>query len=376
MDISGECAPAFEGVREAFIGNFSDRGDLGAGVAVVHNGRLVVDLWGGDASAAGATPWRSATRANVWSTTKGLTALCFAMLVSRGRLSYEDPVSKHWPEFAAAGKGGVTVGMLLSHQAGLCGFRDAASVEDFYNHDSAAKRLAAAAPFWEPGTACGYHAITIGFLANELFRRVEGRTLGSFIAAELATPFGLDVSMGLPVSLTSMAAVMAASPDLASTSAGGGMDLSEAQIAALANPTLDPLVPNTADWRAAEIPSANGFATARAIAKLYGALASDGTLDGVELVSPRAIADSTRVRIDSDDQVLGMRARWAAGFLRNVHGIYGPGNAAFGHSGWGGSFGFADPERGWSMAYVMNRMGNQLIGDPRNTALVDALYRS
>ena len=369
--IHGTTALGFELVREAFASNFSERTDVGAAVALVIDGRIVVDLWGGVADPAEGREWNADTLANIWSTTKGVTAACFAMLVDRGQIDYDLPVAHYWPEFGVAGKEKITVAMMLSHQAGLCGFRDPATIEDFYDAERAAARLAAAEPFWVPGTQSGYHAITIGFLATALFKRVEGRTIKQFVSDEFGR---LGMNIGLPLSLAHHAATMIAPPSLTST--GLVQDMTDAQFAAIANPPIDPLAPNSDDWRAAEIPSANGFATARSLAVLYGALAGDGTINGDRLIGTDAIASATVERISGVDAILGIQASWGCGFLRNTDQVYGPNEAAFGHSGWGGSFAFGDPAARLGLSYTMNRMGTDLINDPRNVAIVNAVYES
>ena len=369
VTIAGHCAPAYAAVRDAFAANFNERGDVGAAVAMVIDGESVVDLWAGSVAVGGA-PWLRDTLVNIWSTTKGVTAACMAMLVDRGLLDYDAPVARYWPEFAAEGKGEVTVAMLLSHQAGLTGLRDPVTVDAFYDTEAAAAHLATQAPFWEPGMAAGYHAISIGFLASALCRRVDGRSLRDFVAAELA-PF--DIAIGLPADRAARAADLIAPPTIGSGDFMKGA--TPAQLAALANPPLDPLVANTAAWRAAEIPSANGFATARGLAALYGALAGGGIFGARRLLGHDAIAAATAVQFEGIDSVLGVPARWGCGFLCNTDGIYGPDTRAFGHSGWGGAFAFGDPARRMGFAYTMNRMGTDLTGDPRNTALIDAVYR-
>lgn len=368
-EIHGAHSAPYRALVDAFRDNFVTRGEIGAAIALVVDGKLVVDVWAGEADRG--IGWQAATRPNIWSTTKGVTATCFAMLATRGLVDYETPVAHYWPEFAAHGKGMLTVAQLLSHQAGLCGFRAPSSVEAFYSTELSAGALAAMEPFWEPGTKSGYHAITIGLLATTLFRKIEGRSLKQFVADELGH---LEISIGLDPDNAKLAARMFA-PDTMNSNAIVP-DMSEAQLAALANPPLDPLLPNSEDWRAADIPSANGFATARGLARLYGALATEGRLDGQQWVSTGALLAATRQRFEGCDAVLGVPASWAAGYLLNADGIYGPNATAFGHSGWGGSFAFADPEQGWGFAYVMNQMGTQLRGDPRNTALLTALYHA
>jgi len=364
----GVCAPRFSAVRSAFERNFSERGEVGAAFCLWVDGQPIVDLWAGARDATGALPWTRDTVANVWSTTKGVTAACFAMLVDRGQISYEDKVADHWPSFAAEGKGEITIGMLLSHQAGLSGFTSPAVVEDLYARRLAAERLAAQAPIWPPGSACGYHAISVGLLAAELFERVEGRSLKEFVADELASARGLDIAIGLEPSRNDQAAEMLAPAGMGSGDIGS---FNPAQVAALTNPGLDPRLPNTLAWRAAEIPSANGFSNARALAGLYASLLPGAT---APLASPAVIAQATEVRIEGRDLVLDLFARWGAGFLVNSEQLYGPNPEAFGHSGWGGSFAFADPKADVAMAYTMNQMSQLLRGDPRGVALIDAVY--
>ena len=366
IQIHGSADPAFAALRAEFERNFADRGDVGAALSLVIDGAPVVDLWAGSLDAARARPWAADSVVNVWSTTKAVGALCFAMLVERGACAYDDLVVRWWPEFAAHGTDGVTIAMLLSHQAGLCSFRDPAVVEDFYDQPAAAARLAASEPLWQPGSRSGYHAISIGVLAGELFRRIEGRSLGAFIAAELSAPLGLHLTLGLPASEEARRAEMIAPPELATSNMT--TDLNPSQAAAYLNPVIEPLLPNTAAWRACELVSANGFSNARSLARLFGEVAAG------RLLSPQTLAQATALRISGVDEVLGVPARWASGFLLNTDGLYGPSEAAFGHSGWGGSFAMVDPDRKVALSYTMNRMGTDLVGDPRDVALIAAAY--
>lgn len=371
--IEGHCDAQFAAVRQAFAGNFSDHDEIGAGFAVVSDGELVVDLWGGHADAARTRPWLPGTVTNVWSTTKGAAAICFAMLIDRGKAAYEDPVAKYWPEFAAAGKESITIAQMLSHQGGLCGFTVPVTMQDIADQEQSELLIAEQTPFWPPGTRSGYHAVTYGTLTNALFRRIEGRTLATFLEQELAGPYGLELSVGLAAERAATASEIVAPPTLDSTAANPVSSV--AQQVALANPVLDPLDANKAYWRAAFMPSVNGFATARGLARLYGALANGGKLGAAQVLSDKTIRAASSLRIESDDLVLGLRMRWAAGLLLNTHDIYGDNPGAFGHSGWGGSFAFADPSRRIGVAYVMNRMGNNLVGDPRGLALIGATLK-
>lgn len=370
----GHCNDQFSAVKVAFEENFESRGDLGASVSVYRNGERLVDLWGGRLGLDRAEPWAKDTLVNIWSTTKGVTAACFAMAVDRGALAYEDKVADHWPEFAAAGKDGVTVAMLLSHQAGLCGFRERATLDDLYDVERAAAKLAAIEPFWTPGKQSGYHAITMGALASALLKRAEGRTVAQFVEDELRQGFGMDIFVGAPDAELSRVSDVTAPPMMGSADAA--QDFTPAQIAALANPAFEPTVANLPEWRRAEIPSANGHATARSLARLYSALASDGEIDGRPIACKETLRQATSPQIEGVDAVLSIEARWGCGFLLNTNGLYGPNPESFGHSGWGGSFAFGDPSTGLGVAYTMNQMGTDLVGDPRNTALIEAVYAS
>ena len=375
--IEGTAAPGFERVRDAFAANFA-RGDLyedvGASLCVYRDGRAIVDLWGGHRDAARTRPWTRDTLINVWSTTKGIAALAVAMLADRGKLSYDDPVAKHWPGFAANGKERITIAQALSHQGGLPGFTDeATSVEDFYDWNKITERLARQRPMWEPGTKNSYHAMTYGFIAGEIVRRVSGQQPGRFVRENIAVPLDAEVFIGLPEVFEPRVAETikpAAAFDLAA------MKLPPEAIAALTNPAVEADRPNARAWRAAEVPAANGHATALGLARVYGAVAGGGSLDSVRLLSPEAITRMSEVQTRRPDLMLGFEPCWAMGFATNKIGVYGPNPRAFGHSGWGGSFGCADPDAKVGIGYVMNRMGADLVGDPRAKALCDTIFES
>ncbi len=371
--IQGRCAPGFERVRETFAANFSEGGEVGAAFSVFRNNECIVDFWGGFRDSAKSQPWTQDTLANVWSTTKGPTAMCCARLVDQGKLSYTDKVAAHWPEFAAHGKGQVTVAQLLSHQAGLSGLRTPTKIGGFYDHEKMAAELAAQEPLWAPGAYSGYHAITYGVLAGELVRRVTGKTLGTYFRGEIAEPFGIDFFIGLPESEEGRIAEMIESDGPVQSFD----EIADTEIKKLTftNPAMSPLYPNERAWRAAEIPAAGGRGSAYAIAKLYGVLAAGGEAGGKQLLSLDGIKAMSAPQIENEDAVLGFPLRWGAGMALNAEwGEYGPNMDAFGHSGWGGSFGSADLESGLGISYVMNKMGAALAGDPRALALTKAVY--
>lgn len=370
--VHGSCARRYRSLQQAFEENLSQRDDVGASLALVADGKLIVDLWGGEKDPETEAAWEADTLVNVWSTTKGITAACFVILASRGQLSYTDKVAQYWPEFAENGKADVTVAMLLSHQGGLCGFADPTTLEQLYDATDAARRLASMKPLWRPGHAFGYHAITAGYLANELFLRVEKRSIRQFVEQELRGRHGMELFIGLPTQQFNRAATMVDHGVMDSDQLAPELNIY--QQAALMNPPISQELPNTSAWRAAEIPSANGFATARALAELYGCMAGSGIIGGTALFDPEVVAAAAASQVSGTDLVMGENISWGCGFLVNSLGLYGPNPKAFGHSGWGGSFAFADPDRRIAMAYTMNRMGADLVGDPRNLALVNALY--
>lgn len=375
IPIEGQVAPGFEPVREAFAANFrrpGDFGEVGAAVAVYRRGRCVVDLWGGHADRARTRPWTRETLVNVWSATKAAAALAVARLVDRGLIAYDDPVARVWPELAQGGKAGTTIGQVMSHQAGLPGFVEPTRLEDLYDWAGCIAKLERQAPVWPPGTETSYHAMTFGFLAGEIVRRVAGVSPGAYIAREVAGPLRVDIHIGLPEALEPRVA-----ETLGPKRPPTRPDFPQSDIArsALVNPATGPLVPNRRAWRAAELPAANGQASAQGLARLYAALADGGVLEGVRILSPGALAQLTAPAAPPGrrDQFLGFVDCWAMGLMLNTPGLYGPNPASFGHSGWGGSFGCADPETGLAIGYVCNQMGPDLNDDPRAANLCAAV---
>ncbi|MFG2517500.1 serine hydrolase domain-containing protein [Streptomyces sp. NPDC048527] len=378
--IQGHCDARFDAVRAAFEENFEERGELGAAVTVLIDGAPVVDLWGGWADAARTRAWERDTVVNVWSTTKGPTALCAHILIDRGLLDPDAPVASYWPEFAAAGKEGVLVRHLLSHRAGLAGLREPHSLEQLFDWELTTSRLAAQEPWWEPGSVSGYHALTYGFLVGEVVRRVSGLLPGAFLEREVTGPLGIDFTIGLPDKEAGRAAEMV-HPRAQATSEQAAIfaQLAPAALAALTNPIAGASEANTTAWRAAEIPAANGHGTARAVAALYGIVAGRGRSGDQQILSPEGTERIREGQGSCRDLVLG------AGFthetelglglwLSGPNGSYGPNPRAVGHDGFGGSFGSADPESGVAMGYVMNRMGPHIADDPRKMALISAVY--
>ncbi len=373
MQPSGFSNRGFEPLREAFCRNFTQHGEIGAAISLHIEGEQVLSLWGGWQERETQTPWAEDTLTNVYSTTKGVAATIVAILVSKGVLNYERRVADYWPEFGAQGKENITVAMLMSHQSGLSGFRDPVASDFLYDARAAAAELAAMEPFWEPGLAYGYHPITVGFLVEELCIRATGKSIRELVAEYLAPRCKNGIYIGCPMDQENRVATLYAPTDY-SSAALMDQELTDVQQLALANPPLDPEVPNTKEWRSAVIASANGFASAEGLSSLYASLANDEAAESVLSISPPTLQHCRTPQVSGTDQTLALEARWGCGFLINSEDVYGPEITAFGHSGWGGSFAFADPSRQIGFAYVMNKMGTDLINDPRNTALIKALY--
>ena len=373
--IEGHCDEAFAAIAHAFEQNFLSEGEIGASFCLFHEGQKVVDLWGGHADAARSRPWEGDTLVNVWSTTKGVMALCVARLAGQGRLDLARPVADYWPEFAAGGKEGVTVAQLFSHQAGLCGPDAPLSEAEFIDTDHVADLLARQTPHWPVGTRSGYHALSIGPLADGLFQRVVGKRVGEYFRDEIGAPLNVDFHMGLPASEEHRVAELVHDGQPVS---GGVEHYNHYQRLAQVHTPQSHVLGNSRAWRAQGTPSAAGQGNARSIATLYSALATDRRIAGAEIVSEAALAEATRVQIENEDLVLRFPMTWGVGFgLNSGLKVYGPHDESFGHHGWGGSFGFADPVARIGVGYAMNYMREATEGpDPRLVGLIGAIYGS
>jgi len=374
MDTQGFCQPDFEGVQQAFEANFDKGLELGASVAVTLDGEPVVDLWGGSASPQG-NPWQEDTLVNVYSTTKTMAAFCVLVLADRGEVDLHAPVADYWPEFAQQGKEAVLVSHVMSHSAGLSGFDPPLeSVDALYDWDSICARLAAQAPWWEPGTRSGYHAITQGYLQGEIVRRVSGRSIGQFFRKEIAEPLAADFHIGLdPVHDDRVG-------ELVPPTAGLGDAFTDPDsIAArtFLGASIDATEPQTSAWRRAEIPAAGGIGNARSVARVHSALACGGSVDGVGLLSEAGVARILEEQTRGEDMVLGTPIVFGMGFgLNDPTFPISPNPRAFFWGGWGGSLAIVDLDARLSIAYVMNRMEADLLGDLRGGSIAGAVYAS
>ncbi|MEL7129263.1 MAG: serine hydrolase domain-containing protein [Pseudomonadota bacterium] len=366
--ITGITVPEFDAVAETFAEAFEQDLELGAGFAVWLDGELVVNLMGGFADQAKTKPWTEQTIVPVYSVSKGVSALIIARLVDQGLVDYDAPLAQYWPEFGAYGKDTVTVGEALSHQAGVPGFVEPIDPDLWLDPPALSARLAQEPPQWTPGEGSGYHPLTWGYIAGELVQRVAGRSLGTLLREDICGPLGIDFQIGTPKA-------------------------DHGRIAELKRPTALPNLGKLTDtrrsafltkwaapnrggalWREIEIPSANGHGTAAAVARLYSAFAHGGQIGSKRLFSEAVYAALARSRCLGEDRVLPFTLSFGAGVMRNSHLAFGPNPNTLGHSGWGGSVAFGDPDRGLSVAYVMNQQSNILLDDPRPARLIASVY--
>ncbi|AYL36524.1 serine hydrolase domain-containing protein [Streptomyces fungicidicus] len=380
VDVHGTVAGGFEPVGEAFARNFGTLGDRGAAVAVYRDGRKVVDLWAGVKDVDGTEPWRRDTAQVVRSATKGVAAAVLLLLHQRGELDLDAPVGHYWPGFKAHGKERLLVRHVLNHRAGLPVLDDPLTPAEAADPPRAAEAVAAQAPAWEPGTDHGYHALTYGWLVDELVRRVTGRGCGEWIASEIAAPLGLDLWVGLPdeqahrvgtvgrIEGPEPSGALRARPKRSVTDA-------YADPASLTRRTFAAITPfpdhNDPAFRAAALPAANGIATADGLARFYASLI--GRVDGVRLLDPATVEAARAEESAGPDRVLVVGTRFGLGYM--LHGSASPFLApgSFGHPGRGGSLGFADPESGIAFGYVTNGFRRTVTADPRAQALIRAV---
>ena len=386
-EVHGDVAEGYGAVADEFLRNFAERKELGAACAVVRDGKLVVDLWGGYCDRKRTRPWRRDTLVTVWSTTKGMSAAAMAVAHSRGLFDLDERIAAYWPEFAQADKEAVTVRQLLEHEAGLAVIDQPLDLETLGDPDKLGVVLAAQKPSWEPGSARGYHAQSLGWYESQLLRRVDpgGRTVGRYFADEIASPLGIEFYIGLPSSV---------SPDRVATFVGGsktGMALHFREVPfavlrrminprsltykAFTNPRavtkLDDI--NKPGLLDIELPSVNGTGTARALATVYGDLATGGAKLGL---TPETFAELERPQQPAPDLIFGIESAFRFGFMKPFPILpFGSSTRAFGHTGSGGSFAYADPDTGIGYAYAMNRSGYGLPTDPREIALRESLER-
>ncbi len=384
MELKGDIANGFEAVGDAFLKNFSELNDLGASACLYIDQKKVVDIWGGCTDEKEAEPdtskeWQHDTLVNIWSTTKGFVSLAMHMLMDRGQLDIDQPVAHYWPEFGANGKEEIPVRFLLNHRSGMAGWQNEFSKqtppEILYDWDEATRLLAEQEPFWEPGTASGYHLLSYGHLVGEVLKRIDGRPIDKFIKEEVTTPLGLDFHMPVAESDLSRISDVRLMPNFKTMSSESRAKLSKLAQFAFTNPLARVGDANSEAWRKAVIPAANGHATAEAVAKLYGVLSTGGA----QLISEESIERMREPAESGVDLILGAGMSeaeliWGLGYRINHDNSYGPNERAFYHGGFGGSLGFCDPEHNFGFGYVMNRMDMSSRSGQRAAALLDAVY--
>jgi CubicO group peptidase (beta-lactamase class C family) len=359
-------ADEYARVRELFEQNLADGTDLGAAFCVTADDQVVIDLYGGFADEARTRPWQADTIVGVYSTTKTMAALTALLVADRGELDFAAPVARYWPEFAAAGKAEVTVAQVMSHSSGLCGWREPVTADDVYDWDKMAGLLAAQEPYWEPGTASGYHVLTQGYLIGEVIRRITGRTLGTVFREEIAEPLGADFHIGLPATEDHRVA------DLIPPEGGAPQGTAPFWDVVADNPPLNPLLTRTRQWMGAEIPAGGGIGNARAVAGIHAILANGGESRGRRFLSEAGCRRALEEQVSGVDLVLGVPMRFGLGFALGA-GLLPNRNTMF-WGGYGGSLAIVDLDARTSIAYTPNRMEGGAAGDLRALALAMAYW--
>lgn len=364
-EVHGSCEERFVGVREALSQSLDAGTDIGASVAVLLRDEPVVDIWGGHRDQARSTPWTRDTIVNLWSTTKTMTFLCALMLADRGALDFHAPVATYWPEFAAGGKERMQVRHLMGHTAGLSGFGQPLEPEELADWEKCTSVLAAQEPWWEPGTASGYHLVTQGYLVGEVVRRITGTSIGHWFASEVAKPLGADFHIGLPASEDHRVSPVLSppSPDVSA------LDRDSIAFRSFANPPLDAAMANEVWWRRAEIPAANGRGNAASVAAVQSVVAGGGQAGGVRLLSEKGCSVIFEEQANGTDLVLGVPLRLGMGYgLSGELMPLGPRACFWG--GYGGSLVVMDQDSALTVCYAMNRMESGLVGDARGANIV------
>lgn len=371
MTVHGTTQERFAGVKSVMAASLARGADLGASFCATKGGETVVDIWGGHADPDKSRDWERDTIVNVYSTTKTMAALTALLLADRGVFDLHDKVAKYWPEFASEGKADVTIAQLLSHSSGLSGWKEPLQRQDLYDWSKCTDLLARQAPFWEPGTAPGYHALTQGYLVGEVIRRATGKTVGTVFREEIAEPLGADFHIGLPASEDARVAELVPPPV-----AVGAQASSELQSNMATNPGID--VGETAKraWRGAEIPAAGGTGNARSVAEIHAILANGGVAKGKRLLSEAGCRRALECQVEGTDLVLGIPVRFGMGFglpggmvpLPNPNSCY--------WGGYGGSIAIIDMDAQTTFSYVMNRMEGTTTGDARGFALVMTMWQA
>ncbi len=371
-ELSGTSDDRFQPLIDIVEQQLASGYDLGASFAVAVDGELVCDVWGGWVDEARSIPWQADTITNVWSTTKTMTALSALLLIDRGALDPDEKVATYWPEFAANGKDGIEVRHLLSHTSGVSAWAQPVTPDDVLDDDRATAMLATQEPWWEPGTASGYHALNQGHLVGEVIRRIDGRGLKRFFAEEIADPLGADFTIGSPPENHDRIADVVPPPPLPIPE---DLDPESVMIKTFTGPAPEANIAHTPEWRAATIGAANGHGNARSVARIQAAVSNRGSSNGVELLSSSTVDRIFEVQASGVDLVLGLPVKFGLGYgLADESDPLGIdwGRVCF-WGGWGGSIVINDLDNRVTMTYMMNRMQAGLVGNETSAALIKAL---
>jgi CubicO group peptidase (beta-lactamase class C family) len=369
-EVHGSCEERFAGVRDALAQQL-DGGELGASIAVDLDGETVVDVWGGYRDADRTAPWTQDTIVNVWSTTKCVLNLAALMLVDRGDLDVHAPVGNYWPEFSAKGKKDVEVRHLMAHTSGVSGWDTPFSIRDMYDWETACERLAQQRPWWEPGTASGYHSKNQGHLVGEVIRRITNKTFRKFVADEIARPLGADFQVGARESDWGRIAPVVAPPP----EPDEPLDPESVRGKTSLGPKSSVKAANSPEWRRADLGALNGHSNARGLLDVLRVLSLGGEAGGVRLLSPETIDLVLDQQSDGVDLVLEAPFRWGIGYCLGSPVVpYVPSGRTFFWGGWGGSLAVMDLDRRLTITYVMNAMAPGILGSARSEAYVRAVY--
>ncbi len=375
--VHGHVDARFDKVADALADELSTGAEIGAAIAVDIDGELVVDIWGGHADAAKTVPWGEDTIINVWSSTKTVTSMAALILADRGLLDLDEPVATYWPEFAANGKQDVRVRHLLSHTSGVAGWQEAMTIDDLFDWEKATSRLAAQAPWWEPGTASGYQALNFGFLIGELVRRTAGKSLKDFVADDIARPLDADFQLGAgPDDYGRIAQLIPPRP----------FEISFDQLPednpmrkTFTNPAPEADIAHTAAWRDADLGAVNGHANARSLARMLSPISLGGTANGVQLLSASTIERIFDVQSHGPDLVLAAPLKMGIGYglsTPEVLPFVPPDETVCFWGGWGGSMVLMNPQRRTTATYVMNKMGQGTLGNERTARYARLIYEA
>jgi CubicO group peptidase (beta-lactamase class C family) len=361
-------------VRDALGEKLASGDELGASIVINVDGEIVADMWGGFRDEARIVPWTEDTITNVWSTTKTITNLAALMLADRRQLDVYAPIARYWPEYAANGKQDIEVRHLLSHTSGVSGWDQPFLTEDMYDWEKSTSQLASQAPWWEPGSASGYHALNQGHMVGEIIRRITGKSLKQFVAQEIAGPLGADFQIGAPERDWHRIADVVPPPPLPFDM--DAIDMASPAFKTMTGPVPDAAAANTAGWRNADMGAINGHGNARSVARIMSALALGGEVDGVRLVGQKTIDLIFDEQSNGMDLVLGVPLRFGIGYglpiLETVP--YLPDERICFWGGWGGSVIAMDLGRRMTISYMMNKMGPGVIGSDRSEAYISAVY--